>query len=309
MTWLALAATALGVFLGGVWAKDNLGRFGAGTLKETGAIVLAWDAIMILFCWRRPAATHVAMLLAFAGNVVVAAAWFGPGLLADGLHSYGPPCRRSSCSSFLRTWRWSPWDWPRRAACAPRFPNTEKRDIVDSPRQAPVARPGFFYADRLRLNEGEGIVNGDYETPEDRATTAEIRTADSGGISARTRPNGWFAYPKPESTPSGSLRARDHTVTTEQPAKSGWVTWQSGSWASIRGEWPLVLRRYSGGREGIGLRASSARGYALATLQSGFTLCGRNWLPPCAPEGGYDCTTRGQADGQSQGANGELCCE
>ena len=45
---------------------------------------------MILFCWRRPAATHVAMLLAFAGNVVVAAAWFGPGLLADGLHSYGP---------------------------------------------------------------------------------------------------------------------------------------------------------------------------------------------------------------------------
>ena len=31
MTWLALAATALGVFLGGVWAKDNLGQPGAGT--------------------------------------------------------------------------------------------------------------------------------------------------------------------------------------------------------------------------------------------------------------------------------------
>jgi hypothetical protein len=30
------------------------------------------------------------MLLAFAGNVVVAAAWFGPGLLAVGLHVYGP---------------------------------------------------------------------------------------------------------------------------------------------------------------------------------------------------------------------------
>ena len=94
MTWLALAATTLGVFLGGVWAKDNLGRFWGWDLKETGgAIVLAWDAIMILFCWRRPAATHVAMLLAFAGNVVVAAAWFGPGLLAVGLHSYSSPVR------------------------------------------------------------------------------------------------------------------------------------------------------------------------------------------------------------------------
>ena len=95
MTGLALAATTLGVFLGGVWAKDNLGRFWGWDLKETGgAIVLAWDGIMILFCWRRPAAIHAAMLLAFAGNVVVAAAWFGPGLLAVGLHAYGPPCRR-----------------------------------------------------------------------------------------------------------------------------------------------------------------------------------------------------------------------
>jgi hypothetical protein len=30
------------------------------------------------------------MLLAFAGNVVVAAAWFGPGLLAVGLHAPVP---------------------------------------------------------------------------------------------------------------------------------------------------------------------------------------------------------------------------
>lgn len=92
MTGLALAATALGVLLGGVWAQENLGRFWGWDLKETGgAIVLAWDALMIRFCWRRPAATHAAMLLAFAGNVVVAAAWFGPGLLAVGLHSYGSP--------------------------------------------------------------------------------------------------------------------------------------------------------------------------------------------------------------------------
>lgn len=92
MTSLALAVTALGVFLGGVWAKDNLGRFWGWDPKETGGlIVLGWNAIMILFCWRRPAAAHVAMLLAVAGNVVVAAAWFGPGLLAVGLHAYGGP--------------------------------------------------------------------------------------------------------------------------------------------------------------------------------------------------------------------------
>ena len=120
MTWLALAATTLGVFLGGVWARDNLGRFWGWDLKETGgAIVLAWDGIMILFCCRRPAATHAAMLLAFAGNVVVAAAWFGPGLVAVGLHVYGSPVPTVTVIGFvtLRTWRCSPWDWPRRAGC------------------------------------------------------------------------------------------------------------------------------------------------------------------------------------------------
>ena len=92
MTGLALAATLLGVLLGGVWARDHLGRLWGWDPKETGgAIVLAWDAIMILFCWRRPSHTHAAMLLAFAGNAIVATAWLGPNLLADGLHAYGAP--------------------------------------------------------------------------------------------------------------------------------------------------------------------------------------------------------------------------
>ena len=128
MTWLALAATTLGVFLGGVWAKDNLGRFWGWDLKETGgAIVLAWDAIMILFCWRRPAATHAAMLLAFAGNVVVAAAWFGPGLLAVGLHVYGPPVLTVTVIGFVTLAHvamlalgLAPAGWLRRAAMSER---------------------------------------------------------------------------------------------------------------------------------------------------------------------------------------------
>ena len=128
MTWLALAATTLGVFLGGVWAKDNLGRFWGWDLKETGgAIVLAWDGIMILFCWRRPAATHAAMLLAFAGNVVVAAAWFGPGLLAVGLHVYGPPVPTVTVIGFVTLAHvamlalgLAPAGWLRRAAISER---------------------------------------------------------------------------------------------------------------------------------------------------------------------------------------------
>ena len=89
---IALASTLIGVFLGGIWARDRLGRFWAWDPKETGAaLVLAWDAAMILVWWRRPTAIHAALLLAFVGNIVVTAAWFGPNLIDVGLHSYGSP--------------------------------------------------------------------------------------------------------------------------------------------------------------------------------------------------------------------------
>jgi hypothetical protein len=92
LTWLALGATTLGVVLGGFWARDNLGRFWGWDPQEIGgAFVLAWDAVMVYFWWRRPAATHAAMLLAFVGNGLVAAAWFGPSMLGVGLHAYGSP--------------------------------------------------------------------------------------------------------------------------------------------------------------------------------------------------------------------------
>ena len=94
LTCLGLGLTAVGVVLGGFWAREHLGRFWGWDPRETGAaLVVAWDVAMLLFCWRRPASVRVAALLAFVGNIVVTAAWFGPNLLETGLHAYGFPAR------------------------------------------------------------------------------------------------------------------------------------------------------------------------------------------------------------------------
>jgi hypothetical protein len=67
------------------------------------------------------------MLLAFAGNVVVAAAWFGPGLLAVGLDVYGPPVPTVTVIGFVTLAHvamlalgLAPAGWLRRAAISER---------------------------------------------------------------------------------------------------------------------------------------------------------------------------------------------
>jgi hypothetical protein len=92
LTALALGLTALGVVLGGFWAQERLGRFWGWDAKETGgALVLLWDAAIIVVLGRRLVSEHAALVLGLAGNAVVALAWFGPHVLGLGLHAYGWP--------------------------------------------------------------------------------------------------------------------------------------------------------------------------------------------------------------------------
>jgi hypothetical protein len=85
----ALALTAVGVLLGGVWAQEHLGRFWGWDLREIGGLsVLAWNALLAVWLWRRSSGGRTAMLLGALGNIVVCLSWFGPALAAQG-HSYG----------------------------------------------------------------------------------------------------------------------------------------------------------------------------------------------------------------------------
>ncbi len=88
----AAVLTLLGVGLGGVWANENLGRFWGWDPKEVGgALVLAWQAGVLVALWRRWPGEHAALVLGLVGDIVVGLAWFGPPLLPTGLHGYAFP--------------------------------------------------------------------------------------------------------------------------------------------------------------------------------------------------------------------------
>lgn len=86
----ALALTATGTVLGGIWADQSWGRFWGWDPKENGALL-----IVIWLAW----ALHARLTEFIAGpwvpaafaltGVCVALSWFGVNLLGVGLHSYG----------------------------------------------------------------------------------------------------------------------------------------------------------------------------------------------------------------------------
>jgi hypothetical protein len=85
LMWIAAGATGVGVLLGGVWAKEHMGRFWGWDPKETGgAVVLLWNVLMVLFLRRCAGKEEDAILLGLVGSVLVWLAWFGvadlPGL-------------------------------------------------------------------------------------------------------------------------------------------------------------------------------------------------------------------------------------
>jgi ABC-type transport system involved in cytochrome c biogenesis permease subunit len=102
LTAAAAVLTAIGVVLGGIWAQQQLGRFWSWDAKETGAaIVVLWDAAMLVVLGKRLLGDHAALTLGLAGNAVVASAWFGPHVLGLGLHAYGWPALALPLGAFL----------------------------------------------------------------------------------------------------------------------------------------------------------------------------------------------------------------
>jgi hypothetical protein len=75
---LAFTLTALAVVLGIFWAKENLGRFWAWDVKETGALfVLGSAIIMVGLCWLKGTSPNTIACMSIIGNVSTAWAWFG----------------------------------------------------------------------------------------------------------------------------------------------------------------------------------------------------------------------------------------
>jgi hypothetical protein len=81
LTMAGLALTAIGVALGGVWAREHWGRLWGWDLVEIGGLsVLTWYTVMLVCLRAGAAGERAGMLLGVAGNVVVSLSWFGPRL-------------------------------------------------------------------------------------------------------------------------------------------------------------------------------------------------------------------------------------
>lgn len=116
---LGLALTAVGTFLGGIWADQSWGRFWGWDPKENGALLIV---LWLAFVLHARIARWPALLVGARGtavglilnNIVVALAWFGVNLLNVGLHSYGftqgiAAGLAAFCASQLATATWGAW--------------------------------------------------------------------------------------------------------------------------------------------------------------------------------------------------------
>lgn len=90
LTLSALAFTATGTLLGGIWADQSWGRFWGWDPKENGALLLTLWLVWVLHARISGVFTPLGLVVGVAITpVVVALAWFGVNLLGVGLHSYG----------------------------------------------------------------------------------------------------------------------------------------------------------------------------------------------------------------------------
>lgn len=86
----ALAFTATGTLLGGIWAGQSWGRFWGWDPKENGALILTLFLIGLAHARQLKPVPHRAIAtVAALTPSVVALSWFGVNLLNVGLHSYG----------------------------------------------------------------------------------------------------------------------------------------------------------------------------------------------------------------------------
>lgn len=86
----ALALTATGTLLGGIWADQSWGRFWGWDPKENGALLLTLWLAWLLHARLAGVVQAFGLVVASAFSLnLVAVAWFGVNLLGVGLHSYG----------------------------------------------------------------------------------------------------------------------------------------------------------------------------------------------------------------------------
>lgn len=82
LTTASLFLTAAGVLLGGLWAREQMGRFWAWDPKEVGGLlVVGWGLVALVVLRGQGTNAIPAALLGLGGNVVVVLAWFGPLML------------------------------------------------------------------------------------------------------------------------------------------------------------------------------------------------------------------------------------
>jgi len=80
-----------GMVLGGVWAHDRWGHAWNNDPRETGTLLpLLWFAALTALLWAVPQKQHQWVLLSVLGISVGVWGWFGPTLLPQQLHAYGP---------------------------------------------------------------------------------------------------------------------------------------------------------------------------------------------------------------------------
>ena len=85
---IALFFTAMGVFLGMVWAKIEWGRYWAWDSREIGGLsAVVWLACFVIAHRLFKNSSRGVLAISMLGSIVVSLAWFGPRV--NGLHQYG----------------------------------------------------------------------------------------------------------------------------------------------------------------------------------------------------------------------------
>lgn len=81
---IAAGMTVLGVILGMVWAKIELGRYWAWDIREIGGFaVVLWQVCFLFMHQFRCTSARGILMISLLGNIVVTLGWFGSNMLSS----------------------------------------------------------------------------------------------------------------------------------------------------------------------------------------------------------------------------------
>jgi hypothetical protein len=101
---VALIFCIVGVALGAVWARENLGAYWTNDPRELGGVALiVWNAAALVILGQRTKPIWADLVLGLGGNVAVAFGWFFAAALAQRheVHGYGPAPVKAFLVGFL----------------------------------------------------------------------------------------------------------------------------------------------------------------------------------------------------------------